>query len=69
MKITKETIRRALRTFIQSAVAYLTVNMVCINFTDDKADVKSAVIGLLISTVAAGISGAMNLGKVEKKDD
>lgn len=63
MKITKETVRRAFRTFIQSAFAYVMVNAVYVNFTGDKVSNKSAVISLLVSAVAAGISGAMNLEK------
>lgn len=69
MKFTKETLRRSFRTFIQSAVAYLTVNIVYVNFTGEKADVKSALLGVLISAVAAGISGVMNLEKEENLND
>ena len=65
MMITKNTIMRALRTFFQSAIAYVTVNIMYINFTDDKATVKSAVTGLLVAAVSAGISAVMNL---ERKD-
>ncbi len=62
---TKTTLKRATRTFVQSALAYITVNVVYINFTDDKVSVKSAVTGLVIAAVSAGISAVMNL---EKKD-
>ncbi len=65
MICTKTTLKRATRTFIQSALAYITVNVVYINFTDDKVSVKSAVTGLVIAAVSAGISAVMNL---EKKD-
>lgn len=65
MTCTKTTLKRAGRTFIQSALAYITVNVMYINFTDDKVSVKSAVTGLLIAAVSAGISAVMNL---EKKD-
>lgn len=61
MKITKETIRRALRTFIQSALAYIMVNAAYVNFTGDKVSVKSSVVALAVSALAAGIAGAMNL--------
>mgnify|MGYP004640464273 CR=1 FL=1 len=40
-------------------------NVVYINFTDDKVSVKSAVTGLVVAAVSAGISAVMNL---EKKD-
>lgn len=65
MTCTKTTLKRAGRTFIQSALAYITVNVVYINFTDDKVSVKSAVTGLLIAAVSAGISAVMNLEKKE----
>lgn len=65
MTCTKTTLKRAGRTFIQSALAYITVNVMCINFTDDKVSVKSAVTGLLIAAVSAGISAVMNLEKKE----
>ena len=65
MTCTKTTLKRAGRTFIQSALAYITVNVVYINFTDDKVSVKSAITGLLVAAVSAGISAVMNL---EKKD-
>lgn len=66
MIITKETLLRAGRTFLQSALAYITVNAVYINLTGNKASDKSAIIGLLVSAVSAGIAAAMNL---EKRDE
>lgn len=65
MTCTKTTLKRAGRTFIQSALAYITVNVMYINFTDDKVSVKSALTGLLIAAVSAGISAVMNLEKKE----
>lgn len=65
MTCTKTTLKRAGRTFIQSALAYITVNVMYINFTDDKVSVKSAVTGLLVAAVSAGISAVMNLEKKE----
>lgn len=69
MKITKETIKRAFRTFWQSALAYICVNAVYINFTGDKVSNKSALLALLMSALAAGFSGAMNLEKEVQNDD
>lgn len=65
MTCTKTTLKRAGRTFIQSALAYITVNVVYINFTDDKVSVKSEITGLLVAAVSAGISAVMNLEKKE----
>lgn len=61
MKFTKESARRALRTFIQAAMAYLSVNIMVVDFTDDKAIIKSALVGLTVSSVAAGIAAVMNM--------
>lgn len=61
MKFTKECFNRAIRTFLQSALAYLTVNIVLIDFNAEKDVIKTALIGLAISTLAAGISAVMNL--------
>lgn len=68
MIITKETLLRAGRTFLQSALAYITVNAVYINLTGNKASDKSAIIGLLVSAVSAGIAAAMNLKKGTNND-
>lgn len=68
MKFTKETLKRALRTFLQTAVAYIAVNIAVIDFTEKKA-AESAVIGLIISAVAAGLAAAMNLEKKEGAND
>ena len=65
MKITKQTLIRALRTFIQAALAYIAVNLAVVDFTDDKETLRSALIGLAVSSVAAGISAVMNLERKE----
>ena len=61
MKITKETLYRAFRTFLQAAGGYVVANVACISFTDDIDIVKRAVIGLVVSATAAGIAALMNL--------
>lgn len=63
MKITKETLRRALRTFLQAALAYITVNVAVVDFAAPKDAIKSALVGLGVSALAAGIAAAMNLEK------
>ena len=52
----KEWLRRAVRTFIQTAAGYISVNIVTTDLT-----VKSAVLGLAVSAVSAGIAAMMNL--------
>ncbi len=51
----KTWIKRALRTFVQTAVGYISVNIVATDLT-----AKSAVIGLIVSAVSAGVAAAMN---------
>ena len=54
--IKKEWLRRAIRTFIQTAAGYISVNIVTTDLT-----VKSAVLGLAVSAVSAGVAAMMNL--------
>ncbi len=54
--IKKEWLRRAIRTFIQTAAGYISVNIVTTDMT-----VKSAVLGLAVSAVSAGVAAIMNL--------
>ncbi len=57
MNILKKTyVKRALRTFLQTAVGYIAVNIATTDL-----NVKSAVIGLAVSAVAAGVAAVMNL--------
>ena len=66
MKCTKTTWKRALRTFIQTAVGYRAVNIALVDFSATKTVLKSVLIGLGVSAVSAGLSAVMNL---EKKED
>lgn len=63
MMFTKETWRRALRTFIQVVVGYIATNIFVVDFSA-AADVwKSALVGVIVSALAAGIAAVMNLEK------
>lgn len=56
---------RCLKTFIQGVVAYLTVSISTTDFTD-----KEAIKGLIIGTIASGVSAITNLTlSLLKKDD
>ncbi len=56
---------RCLKTFIQGIVAYLTVSISTTDFTD-----KEAIKGLIIGTIASGVSAITNLTlSLLKKDD
>lgn len=68
-KFTKETLRRAARTFIQAAVSYIAVNLVIVNFGESKEVIKSAVIGLAVSVLSAGVAVVMNLQKEENESE
>lgn len=57
MNILKKTyVKRSLRTFLQTAVGYIAVNIATTDL-----NVRSAVVGLAISAVSAGVAAAMNL--------
>ncbi len=56
----KTWIKRALRTFIQTAVGYIAVNIAAVNFSETSIT-KTAVIGLCVSAVASGIAAVMNI--------
>lgn len=63
MKITKKTLKRAARTFIQTAMGYAAVNIMAVDFSASKELLKSALIGLGMSAVSAGLAAVMNLDK------
>ena len=69
MRFTKETLHRALRTFLQTAISYIAVNIVVVDFSAEKAALKSAVVGLIVSSLAAGLAAAMNLEKKEGSEN
>ena len=59
-----EAFRRAARTFIQAAAAYIVVNVMSVDFT-----AKSAVTGFIAACIAAGIAGIMNIDSGGKNGD
>ena len=52
----KPYVKIALRTFLQTTVGYIVVNIAATDLT-----VKSAVLGLCISAISAGMAAVMNL--------
>jgi NADH:ubiquinone oxidoreductase subunit K len=66
---TKQTAKRAVRTFIQSAVAYVAVNITLVDFSSSKSVVKSSLIGLAVSAIASAISAVMNLESKDLKEE
>ena len=58
----KEMIKRAFRTFFQTAAGYIATNLVCaISGITDFGVLKTAVIGLFVSSLAAGLAAVMNI--------
>ena len=69
MKFTKETLYRALRTFLQAFVPALVVGLKTVDFTQDKAVIKAALISLVIPAAAAGLAALMNLETIPLTDE
>ena len=65
MKFTKETWRRALRTFLQAVASYVAVNLCVVDFASESEVLTSALVGLGASALAAGLAAVMNLEPVE----
>lgn len=57
----KEWVKRAIRTFVQAAIGYLVVAVPAVDFSGDGKAVKTALIGIGVSAVAAGIAAVMNI--------
>ena len=57
----KNWIKRAVRTFIQSALGYVCVAVPAINFTGDVSTIKTALVGAGVSALAAGLSAVINI--------
>lgn len=62
--ITEETIRKAKRTFCQAAIGHIVANVAFVDFSSGKDVLESALTGLLVSSIAAGIAAVMNKEKI-----
>lgn len=69
MTFTKETWRRALRTLAQVAVSYIAANLCIVDFSAEGEVLKSALVGLVVSALAAGIAAVMNMQKSESTEE
>lgn len=56
----KEWVKRALRTFYQSAIGYAVVALPTVDWSADKAILRSTLIGIGVSSVAAGLAAWLN---------
>lgn len=55
----KEWFKRAVRTFIQAAVGYIVAAVPTIDF-DNTSILKTTLVGVAVSAIAAGIAAVMN---------
>lgn len=70
--LTKDCVKRALRTFLQTAVGYVVTNISLyvggIDYTNGDV-LKNAFIGLAVSAISAGLAAVMNLGEGAYKNN
>lgn len=70
--LSKNCLKKALRTFLQTAIGYLLANVSLyiggVDFNDGNL-VKNALIGLAVSAFSAGAAAVMNIEKGEEKQD
>ncbi len=72
VKMTKISLKKAVRTFLQTAIGYVFANVTLTLGGMDFADgdvLKNALIGLAIAAFSAGASAVMNLEKSEESDE
>lgn len=64
----KEWAYRALRTFLQSAVGYIVIALPNVDFSE-QSKAKTALIGIGVSAVAAGLAAAMNINNDKEEEN
>ena len=60
-RITKNTLERAGRTFMQAFLGYIVIHLAVVDFSDDREVLRSSLLCFLVSAVAAGLAAVMNL--------
>ena len=60
-------VKRAVRTFVQTAFGYIAVNIVAVDFNVGWEVAKSALLGVGVSAVAAGLAAVINFIEDENK--
>lgn len=60
-------LKRAVRTFVQTAIGYISVNIVAVDWSADRSVIKTAIIGVGVSAVAAGLAAVINFIEDENK--
>lgn len=70
--LSKDCLKKALRTFLQTAIGYIITNLTLyfsgVDF-GDKSVLKNAAIGLAIAAFSAGSAAVMNLEKADDKGE
>lgn len=56
-------VKRTVRTFVQTAVGYIAVNLAAIDFTAEESVIRAALLGLAVSAASAGLAAVMNYKK------
>lgn len=56
----KNWVKRAVRTFFQSFVSYMAVALPAVDWQSDRDVLRGTLIGIGVSSLAAGISAVMN---------
>lgn len=64
----KNWMKRALRTFLQTAIGSVCSAIVLVNWSTDSKELRAVIIGIITTAIAAGISAVMNLYDDNKKD-
>ena len=64
----KEWAYRALRTFLQSAVGYIVIALPNVDFSE-QSKAKTALIGIGVSAVAAGLAAVMNINSDKEEEN
>jgi hypothetical protein len=64
----KEWAYRALRTFLQTAVGYIVIALPNVDFSE-QSKAKTALIGIGVSAVAAGLAAVMNINNDKEEEN
>lgn len=59
--LTKESLIKVAKTFIQALIAFLVVALPTVDFTQERSALKAALLSVLASAIAAGLSAVMNI--------
>jgi hypothetical protein len=64
----KEWAYRALRTFLQTSIGYIVIALPNVDFSE-QSKAKTALIGIGVSAVAAGLAAVMNINNDKEEEN